>query len=402
MGQRSQRGAQVVVVCGLALTVLAPAALANTYHPNRTGDHAPNGCTQDDCTLREAVIEANNHPGADTIALRGGKTYRRSGTPGSNEDLAADGDLDVRSPLTIKSSSRRLAAVNARHNERVFEVPFTSGTSASRLALKRLKVMNGSMTGFAAGGGVDVADLGQLTVTRSVIVGNSAYVGGGFALAPSTVINKSTLRDNQAQYGGGIYGIDDPFTLKTSTLSGNRATVDGGGVYVENADVRMANDTISGNRTGGNGGGINSTEDAVVHMNAVTVARNRADSDGDGFGDGGGLFGDLGQQNYNLKNSLIALNTANAGPNCHTGLTSGGENLFGPVGASCVGTASDDFLDVPSSKAKLAKLRDNGGPTKTHALGRGSKAINHAGGDAPARDQRGHKRHNPDIGAFER
>jgi predicted outer membrane repeat protein len=389
-------------VCGLALAALAPAALANTYHPNKTGDHAPNGCSQNDCTLREAVITANNHPGADTIVLRGGKTYRRSGTPGSNEDFAADGDLDVRSPLTIKSSSRRLATVNAQHNERVFEVPYTSGSSASRLDLQRLKVMNGSMTGFAAGGGVVVADLGQLTVTRSVIVGNSAYVGGGLALAPSTVIAKSTLRDNRAQYGGGIYAIDDPFTLKTSTLSGNRATVDGGGVYVENADVGMANDTISGNQARGNGGGINSTEDAVVRMNAVTVARNRADSDSDGFGDGGGLFGDLGQQNYSLKNSLIALNTGHAGPNCHTGLTSGGENLFGPVGANCVGTTSDDFLDVPSSKTKLGELRDNGGPTETHALGRRSKAINHAGGDAPPRDQRGHKRHNPDIGAFER
>jgi hypothetical protein len=402
MGQGSRRRAQAIVVCALALAALAPAALADVIRPNKTGDHAPNGCSRSDCTLREAVIKANNHAGPDTIVLRGGKTYRRSGIMGSDEDFAADGDLDVRSPLTIKSSGRRLAVVNARHNERVLEVPYTSGSSASRLTLKRVKVMNGSATGFAAGGGVDVADLGRLRATRSVIVGNSAYVGGGLALAPSTIITKSTLRDNRAQYGGGIYAVDDPFTLKKSTLSGNRAAVDGGGVYVENADVTMANDTISGNRTRGNGGGINSTEDAVVHMNAVTVARNRADTDGDGFGDGGGLFGDSSEQNYSPKNSLIALNAAAAGPNCQTGLTSEGENLFGPVGPGCFGTTPDDFLDVRSSQIKLGRLRDNGGPTETHALGRGSKAIDHAGGDAPGRDQRGHKRRDPDIGAFER
>ena len=48
-------------------------------------------------------------------------------------------------------------------------------------------------------------------------------------------------------------------------------------------------------------------------------------------------------------------------------------------------------------------LADNGGPTPTHKLQKGSEAIGHAGKDAPARDQRGVKRDSkPDIGAYER
>jgi len=70
----------VVSALGLALA-LAPSALANTYVANKTGDHAPNGCTHSDCTLREAIIKANHHPGPDTVELRSKKTYTRSSSP---------------------------------------------------------------------------------------------------------------------------------------------------------------------------------------------------------------------------------------------------------------------------------------------------------------------------------
>ena len=57
----------------------------------------------------------------------------------------------------------------------------------------------------------------------------------------------------------------------------------------------------------------------------------------------------------------------------------------------------------PCRERLLDDLKDNGGATKTIALRLGSPAIDKANPDtAPARDQRGVLRHDPDIGAFER
>jgi CSLREA domain-containing protein len=47
-----------------AFLILPSVALANTYKPTRFDDPRPNGCKKTDCSLREAVIAANAHPGA--------------------------------------------------------------------------------------------------------------------------------------------------------------------------------------------------------------------------------------------------------------------------------------------------------------------------------------------------
>jgi hypothetical protein len=109
-----------------------------------------------------------------------------------------------------------------------------------------------------------------------------------------------------------------------------------------------------------------------------------------------------------VRNSLIALNSKGSGfgPDCLEenpgGIVSGGHNLIGTT-ADCTGTVFTGAThDITNVNPRIAQLAKNGGPTKTIALKRHSKAINHAGSDAPARDQRGVKRHDPDIGAFER
>jgi hypothetical protein len=83
---------------------------------------------------------------------------------------------------------------------------------------------------------------------------------------------------------------------------------------------------------------------------------------------------------------------------------SGGQNLIGNnAGCSTAfNAATADFVNAAASPVSLGSLANNGGPTKTISIGKHSKAKNHAGSDAPTRDQRGVKRSDPDIGAFER
>jgi hypothetical protein len=101
-------------------------------------------------------------------------------------------------------------------------------------------------------------------------------------------------------------------------------------------------------------------------------------------------------------NSMIVFNkvgTSGSGPTCAGSFSSGGNNLISSSDLGCTGFASKDFEGDPL----VGKLANNGGPTKTIALEKGSFGINRANpATAEKRDQRGYKRDSkPDIGAYE-
>jgi hypothetical protein len=443
----------LVVACG-ALFLIAP-AFATTYAPNKLNDHTPNGCTHSDCTLREAITKANNHPGPDTIVLRGGKTYVRSQLNlAGDEDLNATGDLDVLGSLTLESSNKKQATVDANGIDRVFEVGTSTPVSAT---FKRVTIRGGDTSSSAEhGGGIDseyggtlrlvgskvvanrtdsegggiAADGGTLQVVRSVIANNDATnsfqnaggiegepgatqnevisisrsrivgnhaggAGGGIYSYNRVTVTRSTIANNRADagVGGGIFNANGTLIVKSSTLSGNVAANNAGG-GVENYDTAiLVDDTITKNRAQ-NGGGID-TDGISTTLNAVTIARNTSTSTGGGI--------DEETTPVTLRNSLIALNsTTGVGPDCYDTVTpSAGHNLIGDT-TDCTGIFGPSTHDFTNVNPRIAQLANNGGPTKTIALRRHSKAINHAGSDAPKRDQRGVKRHDPDIGAFER
>jgi hypothetical protein len=98
-----------------------------------------------------------------------------------------------------------------------------------------------------------------------------------------------------------------------------------------------------------------------------------------------------------LKNTILAGNTSN---NCFGTITSLGHNL--EDGATC---ALSGQGDLSNTVPMLGPLANNGGPTQTLALLKGSPAIN-AGTNAgcPSSDQRGLPRPmlgTCDIGAYE-
>jgi hypothetical protein len=83
------------------------------------------------------------------------------------------------------------------------------------------------------------------------------------------------------------------------------------------------------------------------------------------------------------------------------GIASLGGNLITSTSGGC--DFFDDPEDIVDAVPKMAKLQSAGGPTQTIPLKAGSPAIDQADGPVPQeRDQRGHLRDDPDIGAFER
>ena len=234
------------------------------------------------------------------------------------------------------------------------------------------------------GGGIATASGSKLTLSQSTIDRNDAGgPGGGIHIDRGTLVVTSTTvaRNESGQYGGGISGVGDP----GAPLS-----------------LRVTNSTISGNVATDEGGGISAGAIGVKQIVSSTITDNEADR-------GGGIQGPFVTTNLpvKLKGTIVAGNTALSanpvnGPDClFFGDESGkslGHNLIGSENGCDMDAAGSDL----GGNAGLEPLRSNGGPTKTHALKRNSRAIDEGPNDAPGKDQRGVKRQDPDIGAYER
>jgi Right handed beta helix region len=450
------RGIAVIVAVG-ALS-FASSAAAKTYEVTKRGDPTPGACKKKDCSLREAVIAANAHAGSDRVVLPKKKAYKLSipnSDPVLGEDDGLTGDLDITEQLRVSHPGKGRAKVDANGVDRAFHVFENAPTTFKKLVVKggevpalateggggihsegsdialRRTLVRGNHTAENFGGGIDLDDVAGLTMVRSAIadnrsdsdsggleagdapitierskiVGNTSDgTGGGLYLdtqdEPVRIV-ESTIAGNRALAGsGGGFHASGPLTLDRSTVSGNTAEGVGGGLDSSDSGdtLTIVNSTITGNHATGDGGGVWSLADTAV--NAITVARNTSSEDG------GGLYYPSGGPGFEVENSLLALNQATgAGDDCFAEAAdefdSQGFNLL-TDDADCDGfDATGDFVN---SNPRLGQLKNNGGPTQTIALKKGSPAINKANkATAPKKDQRGKKRgKKPDIGAYER
>lgn len=258
---------------------------------------------------------------------------------------------------------------------------------------------DGNTSGNA--GGAIANDGGVAVVTTSTLSGNSAGagIGGGIQAFGSLTVDLSTITANRADYGGGIEAYDghvavpSTATIEQSTLSGNTAGI-GAGID-DGSIVTVTADTLAANKAG-QGGGIE-VEGATVNVLNSTLSGNVGGGI-DTYACGGGTVGyttfDANSPDLSLSCSTLRLTgTIVAGKasatNCAGSAPSEtvGYNL--DSGTSCRFTNS---TDLTKTNALLGPLADNGGPTMTQTLRRGSPAINHGGSRAtgcPATDQRG-------------
>lgn len=400
-----------------ALLLPAGSASALSYPVTSTGDGDVKG------TLRASIKEANAHAGADSIPIEVTGTIELGSAlqvivnpvsivgPGAEElevRRAGSSDFAVFG-LTNDAGPSSLTGLTVSNGRGAFGAGIRNFEGS--LTLTGVVVRDNEATDEAGAEGGGIYSEGPLTLRESVVSGNVARATGN-----SGGLTKAL--------GGGIV-VTAPLTIEASTINGNVAEADGdgstvtaqGGGLLAGAQATISRSTISGNSVDASGaapqqraqgGGIQTYNAALT---AVTLAGNSATSAGLALGANiHSLF------STTVRSTLIAEPLGEAA-NCSGGLapgseefTSGGYNL--DEDDSCELEDSSDLVGVVAGLDPI--LKDNGGPTPTHALPEGSVAIDRGSSFGIAVDQRGLPRPSDfpavsdkeggdgsDIGAFE-
>jgi hypothetical protein len=407
-----------LLASGSLVASTAPAAdfFVNAVDDRIDDDVADPVChtAADTCTLRAAIMQANHDfaAGSSSVIHVPPGTYVLTRPP-SGDDDDETGNLNLAAPFAANQS---ISIVGAGADSTIIDANHTDGgftIEVGRLAtLAELTVRNGNQS---TGGGI--ANAGTLTVSHCVIEGNTANYGGGIANTGVLNISRSTIGPNMAYLWGGGLALYGTTTIRESTVHDNMAA-SGGGLMIVTHDLYVVNSTISGNAANGNGGGIFALSTAPFFANAflynVSILNNDADHDHDeNGGTGGGIYATAGGR-FLVANTLIAGNTQLGGyfeDDCSATLEAYGLNLLGDLTGCAFSGDGNAARGLISPTTIDATLRDNGGPTFTHALLPGSPAIDAAPsgcGDETgvplAADQRGAPRiagARCDVGAFE-
>ena len=445
-------GSGLWVLLTLALTTASAHAAVMTV-TDTTGELT----TNQKCSITEAIENANaggivwgdcppGSAGADTIKLEVNVTVRsfdvKYGGNGSNAIQSITTDITIDGATDTPGVNYSISKATGVGEECTPNGDVSSGTEIrllhvgenGKLTIKNLTLENGCADGTdsqddggaifnlgtltienstlsqnnsnGSGGAIYNGDTATLSITDSEISNNATAgvlgglgIGGGLANsgAVNGILNSTFLENTSGSgNGGAIHHSGEgsitlisgtTFSLNTTSTSGSES---GGAIYAE-ADIdQIVNSTFSGNTTSGSGGAI------YMEGASTTITT--------------------------IKNSTFSANTAVNGSaiaNFQATLENLINNVFAAKGSAyCIATgwgsinASNNLSDgdCPGDIGTVTNfdtvLKDNGGPTFTHALLPNSNAIdagNSGEGVCTEQDQRGYYRRDDDcdIGAFE-
>jgi CSLREA domain-containing protein len=371
MRRVSVRLISVGVLIAAMVGVATPASGGPIVTVDAFADTFDGSCTDGDCSLRDAISTVD--PGGTVRLPAGFYPLSLAGAGGPEA-----GDLDLLRRVTIVGTGETGSFLDASGlGDRVFDV-------GADVELRHLTLLGGSQVGR---GGVIRATEGTLELRRSTVSGGRAVDGGGVAVGSgaSASIDRSWIFDNRATGRGGGLLLLGTTSIWRSTISGNHA-VGGGGAFVgPSASFTITDATVSRN-IAVRGGAVRSM--GAILLFFASIVANHAHV-------GGGVLLASGSES-STANTVFARNEASdRGALCVRPLSSEGRNVADVRG--CGLTATDDATGV---EPQVGSLRQNGGPTPTHALKSNSPAVDRGLGCDHA-DQRGAPRSDCDSGAYE-
>ncbi len=274
-------------------------------------------------SLRQAVLDANQNPGPDTITFDLAPQSIITLTYGQPWDFIMISDT-----LTIDGGTAVSLSISGNNERNIFTI--LAGTAVT---ITDLTLMNGVYNGAVYNDG------GNLTLIRSVLVNNGANdicgaifnKGGEINLQNSHVLNNESeygagilnggvlnvsntlFKNNVSRYGGAILNCAGGNAFITNShFENNEAFYIGSAIYNMASDwvnacgesalpgiVNISNGFFSGNYSGGAGTLLN---DGEMNIESSIIDHNEAGHDGGGIANSGTL---------NIYSSTIASNKAN-------------------------------------------------------------------------------------------
>ena len=264
------------------------------------------------------------------------------------------------------AGSLRQAIADANANVGEDTIGFASSVSGQTIALASQLPAVTDGAGLTVDGGrsgVTISGAGQVRVFE---------VAGGATLT----LERLTIADGNGApgSGGGVLNLGN-LRVTRSTLSGNVAP--SGGAIANSGSAEVTSSTLSDNTASGSGGAVHNQ--GSLRVTGSTLADNGAAS-GDGIHSGAG-------GSATLRNTIVA--NSPPGGDCSIGggrITDGGFNLSSDRTCN-LSIANRSRPGV--ANAGLGPLDENGGPTRTHALGETSPAVDKGRSFGATADQRG-------------
>lgn len=297
-----------------------------------------------DCSLREAIVQANANSGSDTIIIPAGEYTLTLGSSG--EDSAAEGDLDITDlsgTLTIEGAGEEETIIDGNANDRIFDVIENADFTISDVTIQNGNTENG-------GGGLRAASRTVITMSRVTFADNvetnasSFSGGGGGALIRNSlaIIDSATFTNNSTSANGGglMYSNhtngdmgERYLSLSNSQFTSNEATTTGGGLGITNtgvSDDSTITDSTFTENTAEDGAGVFVDGNLTYNtdFSGITVENNTASRRGGGLvlelrtrlldssvvsnesDNGGGIYVYVGQDTNVIDNTIIAYNTS--------------------------------------------------------------------------------------------
>lgn len=253
------------------------------------------------------------------------------------------------------------------------------------------------------------------TIYGLTVADGYAVNGGGIYTNANLILENVTLLNNRAIVGGGMFDRGGYALARVTdcTFIGNSADENGGGMYTDFSQMPVRGCLFLNNTAGIGGGGMNNRSSLSLAVTNSTFTGNSA-SFGGGVANNEGLLTVTnctftGNTATNYGGGISVSMSMSTVTNCIFWGDTGGE-IHGTRSGCTYCVISDDNLgdygdNNINTDPLLQDLADNGGPTKTFALGLGSPAID-AGitMDGVSLDQRGATRPQGvsfDIGAYE-
>ncbi|MEM7739087.1 MAG: hypothetical protein AAF267_25290, partial [Deinococcota bacterium] len=250
------------------------------------------GTCDTDCSLREAI----------DVATDGATVTFQTGLSGTINLTSGEIVIDENT-LTINALGTSLT-LDGQNTNRIF-----NHTGNGTLTVNSLTFQNDN-AGNADGGAI--SSVGTSVIIESTFRNNTSTInsftpsvrgGGAIHAIISITVTNSTFTNNVAGRGGAM-ASPGAITVTRSIVSGNTANEVGGGMYA-NGGVTIVNSLIAGNQGGRLGGGIFNRANAVLTNS--TISGNRADN-------GGGINASFGASTVTLNNSLVLGNDAPTNP----------------------------------------------------------------------------------------